>query len=69
MAINHITTSADHLTTVMHERQGIGMVLLEVMALSLPLHHLKASLKASLVATSLEVMALSLPLHHLKGLT
>jgi hypothetical protein len=48
-------TSADHLTTVMHERQGIGMVMLEVMALSLPPIHPKASLKASLVAASLEV--------------
>jgi hypothetical protein len=67
MNLYHIT-SADHLTTMIHERQGIAMVMLEFMSLSLPLHHLKASLKAPLLATSLEVMALSLPLHHLKGL-
>jgi hypothetical protein len=54
MNFYHIT-SADHLNTVMHERQGIGMVMLEVMALSLPLNHPKASLKDSLVAASLEV--------------
>jgi hypothetical protein len=40
MNLYHIT-SADHLTTMIHERQGIGMVMLEVMTLSLTLYHLK----------------------------